>query len=137
MTDVEAIRRVLRARLLTAEGVIAEKIAMENRTFDPTNLDTYFREGLSVDSHPLTANERIMVTGTYLVTIWTKLGTGTEIIGELQRRILAAFAPNTQLEMTGPNPVTIVRVEPVSGSRGDLGRYMNGVRVTWRTFTNL
>lgn len=132
MIDVEAIRLLLRTRLLSVEGVTEDLLACENVAFTPSPDVPDFRERFACDANPAVANGVEEASGRYEVLVFAPRDTGTEEQGRMVVRIGNAFPPNVAL--TGPETVSIIEREPIPGGLGDDARWACGIRVYWRAY---
>lgn len=138
--NTNALRLLLRGELFKVDEVDRDRVAYENRTYDPPAPEArelWLREQLLVASERRTSSNNVESLGQYRVDVFTPEGMGTQDAEQLSQDIAEQLRAGTSLT-DGDTTCHVYRTERLSG-RADPGPnplwYQLPVVVYWRAFT--
>lgn len=130
MIDYEMIRRTMRERLLSVEGINKTIVAFENVSFKPPNTGFWIRETLLTNDEHHVAQAVLEGKGFAQYDVLCRAGGGTEDAALVRKRIGDAFPPASSI--VGETTVQIIRSTPLPGAKADATWFMLPIRVEWR-----
>jgi hypothetical protein len=137
MISDRTIKQWFRGRLINDVGIDSTAIAYENRAFDSSGVDLYYRERYAVAAEGITTNGESAKTGLIWYDAIVPTTSGTEDADDAVAAIATELAPYDNKEVQIQSGLKIDIDEATSGERGegpDDTHYMISVRIEFRAY---